>query len=81
MLSKSCDKESAIAFFRKAIVSQGFPEKVTIDKSSANLAALNEVNAVIILWLSMIAIQIRQIKYPNNLAEQDHRSENVSAFL
>jgi putative transposase len=76
MLSTNRDKESAIQFFRKAIVSQGFPEKVTIDKSGANLAALNEINSQIILWLSMsvMAIQIRQIKYLNNRVEQDHRS-------
>jgi len=76
MLSTNRDKEFAIAFFRKAILSQGFPEKVTIDKSGVNFASLNEINSLIILWLSMsvIAIQIRQIKYLNNLVEQDHRS-------
>ena len=76
MLSQNRDKESAIKFFRKAIVSEGFPEKVTIDKSGSNLAALYEVNSLIVLWLSMsvMAIQIRQIKYLNNLVEQDHRN-------
>jgi putative transposase len=76
MLSQNRDKESAIKFFRKAIVSEGFPEKVTIDKSGANFAALNEINSLIMLWLSMsvMAIQIRQIKYLNNIVEQDHRS-------
>jgi transposase-like protein len=28
MLSQNRDKESAIKFFRKAIISEGFPEKV-----------------------------------------------------
>lgn len=74
MLSQNRDKESAIQFFRKAIVSEGFPEKVTIDKSGANFAALNEINSVIMLYLSMCLIQIRQIKYLNNIVEQDHRS-------
>lgn len=73
MLSQNRDMESAIKFFRKAIVSQGFPEKVTIDKSSANLAALYEVNSIIISWLTLLPIQIRQIKYLNNIIEQDHR--------
>jgi putative transposase len=49
-------------------------KKVTINKSGANFAALNEINSVIMLYLSMRLIQIRQIKYLNNIVEQDHRS-------
>jgi putative transposase len=46
----------------------GVPEKVTIDKSGANLAALEAINAD-----RETPIKIRQSKYLNNLVEQDHR--------
>ena len=48
------------------------PEKVTIDKSGANTTALEGLNQE-----QKVAgkpeVQIRQIKYLNNLVEQDHR--------
>jgi putative transposase len=40
---------------------------VTIDKSGANLAALHAVNAE-----RDTAIKIRQVKYLNNVVEQNH---------
>jgi transposase-like protein len=45
------------------------PETVTIDKSDANLAALHAVNAE-----RDTPIKIRQVKYLNNIVEQDHRA-------
>jgi transposase-like protein len=42
---------------------------VTIDKSGANLAALHAVNAE-----RDTPIKIRQVKYLNNVVEQDHRA-------
>ena len=45
------------------------PETVTIDKSGANLAALEAINDD-----RETPIRIRQSKYLNNLAEQDHRA-------
>jgi transposase-like protein len=47
----------------------GEPETVTIDKSGANLAALDALNAE-----RETPIRIRQIKYLNNIVEQDHRA-------
>jgi transposase-like protein len=44
------------------------PETVTIDKSGANLAALEALNDD-----RETPIRIRQSKYLNNLIEQDHR--------
>ena len=60
--------------FKKAIGSSGFPEKITIDKSDANTAALNEL--IVLLLLSgmwKFLFETRQIKYLNNIVEQDHR--------
>jgi transposase-like protein len=45
------------------------PETVTIDKSGANLAALEALNDD-----RETPIRIRQTKYLNNVDEQDHRA-------
>lgn len=77
MLSPKRDEAAAKAFFTKSIGSNGVPEKVTIDKSGANLAGLNAINfqieILMLLGCSLMQIQIRQIKYLNNIIEQDHR--------
>ncbi|WP_028215558.1 DDE-type integrase/transposase/recombinase, partial [Paraburkholderia mimosarum] len=44
------------------------PESITIDKSGANLAALEAINSE-----RETPIKVRQNKYLNNLIEQDHR--------
>ncbi|WP_410521369.1 DDE-type integrase/transposase/recombinase [Candidatus Tisiphia endosymbiont of Parasteatoda lunata] len=43
-LRKHRDKPAALAFFRKAFRENNFPEKVVIDKSGSNTAALNDLN-------------------------------------
>jgi putative transposase len=63
------DKTAARRYFEKSIAQNGVPETVTIDKSGANLAALEAVNAD-----RETPIKIRQSKYLNNLVEQDHRA-------
>jgi putative transposase len=45
------------------------PDKVTIGKSGANTAAIKTLKEE-----TGQEIEIRQIKYLNNLLEQDHRS-------
>ena len=45
------------------------PEKITIDKSGANTAAIVSMQAD-----SGLPIAMRQSKYLNNLIEQDHRA-------
>jgi putative transposase len=63
------DKTAARRYFEKSIAQNGVPETVTIDKSGANLAALEAINAD-----CETPIRIRQSKYLNNLVEQDHRA-------
>ena len=70
LLSTKRDKISAKAFFDKAIESCGIPEKVVIDKSGSNFSALKEVDN---LQAKNEKIEIHQIKYLNNIIEQDHR--------
>ncbi|MBA4310657.1 MAG: IS6 family transposase [Chlorobiaceae bacterium] len=69
-LSKTRDSKAALSFFQKAITSSGVPSKVNMDKSGANLAGLQHVNREL---PDTEQIVIRQVKYLNNMIEQDHR--------
>jgi putative transposase len=69
LLTSTRDRDAAEAFLYKAIRRQGLPEKITIDKSGSNTAAIKYYNKV-----HKTAIAIRQSKYLNNMVEQDHRA-------
>ena len=69
LLTAHRDKKAALRFFKKAVRQHGLPDKVTIDKSGANTAAIKALKEEI-----GQEIEIRQIKYLNNLVEQDHRA-------
>ena len=69
LLTARCDKAAALRFFEKAMKASGVPEKVTMDKSGANKAAMDEINAG-----RQTPIVVRQVKYLNNIVEQDHRA-------
>ena len=74
MFSAKRDRKAALRFFKKAIGSNGLPHTVTIDKSGANNAALEQLNELFLMnSLCFLFINIRQIKYLNNIVEQDHR--------
>lgn len=70
LLRKHRDAAAAKAFFGKAFKNNGYPEKVTIDKSGSNISALNAANQDL---QEDQKIEVRQIKYLNNIVEQDHR--------
>jgi len=73
-LSETRDEPAARAFFNKALDSSGLPSKVVIDKSGANIAALDTLNVQ--LWLSgymLCMIEVLTVKYLNNIVEQSHR--------
>jgi putative transposase len=63
------DKAAARRYFEKAIDHNGEPGTITVDKSGANLAALEALNAE-----RSTPIKVRQNKYLNNVVEQDHRA-------
>lgn len=77
MLSEKRDEPAARAFFEKAIGSSGMPDKITMDKSGANKAGIDNINLHFSLLFMLtgvfIQITVRQIKYLNNIVEQDHR--------
>jgi transposase-like protein len=68
LLTEHRDKEAALRFLTKAIRRHGVPEKLTIDGSDANEAAIKSYNEA-----HGTSIIIRQVKYLNNMVEQDHR--------
>lgn len=49
------------------------PNRVVIDKSGANLAGLQVVNVILKFTGAGDIIRILQVKYLNNILEQDHR--------
>ena len=63
------NKTAAMRFFEKAMQANGVPEKITIDKSGANKSAIGQI-----IEDKSILVQVRQIKYLNNIVEQDHRA-------
>jgi putative transposase len=73
MLSEHRDEGAATSFFVNAINSNGFPHKVVMDKSGANYAGLKNINLLLMLAGLISFIEICQVKYLNNLIEQDHR--------
>lgn len=69
LLTAKRDAVAARRFFKKAMRHNTVPDKVTMDKSGANQAALEQLNKE-----REVPITIRQIKYLNNVVEQDHRA-------
>ena len=69
LLTAKRDRKAALRFLRKAIGNHGTPKKITIDKSGANAAAIESYNAE-----QDADIELRQVKYLNNILEQDHRA-------
>jgi putative transposase len=68
LLTEQRDERTAKRFLTKAIRRHGMPTKITIDGSEANAAAIRSYNKD-----HGTSIAIRQIKYLNNIIEQDHR--------
>ena len=68
LLTEHRDKAAALRFLKKAIRRNGLPETITIDGSDANAAAIKSYNEE-----HGTNIIIRQVKYFNNIVEQDHR--------
>src|SRR5215467_7234748 len=68
LLTEHRDKAAALRFLKKAIRRNGLPETITIDGSDANEAAIKSYNEE-----HGTNISIRQVKYLNNMVEQDHR--------
>jgi putative transposase len=77
ILSEKRDEPAARAFFLKVIDSSGIPQSVTMDKSGANKSGIGTINLHLALLFMLgglfLQIKVRQIKYLNNIVEQDRR--------
>jgi transposase-like protein len=69
LFTEQRDERAAKRFLTKAIRRHGVPAKITIDGSEANEAAIKRYNQE-----HGTSIEIRQVKYLNNIVEQDHRA-------
>src|SRR5215475_10266849 len=66
LLTEHWDKEAALRFLKKAIRRNGLPETITIDANDAAIKSYNQEYGTTII--------IGQVKYLNNVVEQDHRA-------
>ena len=73
MLSERRDKAAATTFFKQAIDANEFPNKMVMAKSGANYVGLENINFLLMLAGLIGFVDIIQVKYLNNLIEQDHR--------
>ena len=69
LLTAKRDAAAAFRFLSKAIAGNGTHEKINIDKSGSNKAAIELHNETV-----DPEIECRQCKYLNNVVEQDHRA-------
>ncbi len=70
LLTAKRNTKAALRFLNRAIKNNGMPEKITIDGSDANNAAIESINKGL---KKEDQITIRKTKYLNNIIEQDHR--------
>ena len=69
LLTARRDRKAALRFLCKAIGQNAVPAKITVDESGANTAAIASYNLE-----QDAVIELRQVKYLNNVVEQDHRA-------
>ena len=69
LLTAKGDKAAARRFLERAISLHGLPEKITIDESGANMAAIHSANVD-----ACLEIELRQCKYLDNIVGQNHRA-------
>ena len=60
---------AAKRFFNEAMAANGVPDKIAMDKSGADKAAIHDIDAS-----RALLIRVRQVKYLNNIVEQGHRA-------
>ena len=66
LLTARRDVAAARRYLERAINLHGLLEKITIDKSGANTAAIRSVNGD-----ACVDVELRQSKYLNNMVEPD----------
>ncbi len=69
LLTAKRDQKAALRFLRKAFGQHGVPTKIIIDKSGADMAAIESYNTE-----HKASVENRRVKYISNIVEQDHRA-------
>jgi putative transposase len=69
LLTEQRDRDAPLRFLTKAIRRHGVSATITIDGSEANTSAIRGYNEA-----HGTTIAIRQVRYLNNLMEQDHHA-------
>jgi len=69
LLTAHRDVVASRPFFKKAMRGNGAPTKIAMEKSGANKAATDKITSS-----TVGPISVRQVKYLNNIDEQDHRA-------
>lgn len=69
LLTAKRDLAAARRYLERAINLHALPDKITIDRSGANIAAIKSVKDD-----ACVDIELRKSKYLNNIVEQDHRA-------
>ena len=70
MLSERRDEAAATAFFAKTIASNGWPDKVVIDKSGSNAAGLFNMNCLLVMQ-GLVPVDRRPA---GQISQQYHRA-------
>ncbi len=73
VLSERRDTAAARRFFKRAVGTNGVPDRIAIDKSGAKLTCLQSPDVILKFTGSGRIIGIVQPRYLNNIMEQDHR--------
>ena len=73
LLSEHRDEPAAPSFLAAAINANDLPRACAINKSGANTAGPNGMNAALRKVGSPRRIRVYRSEYPNNVVEQDHR--------
>src|SRR5450830_84470 len=69
LLTATRDKTAAMRFFDKARLLNALPGNSDMERSGANKAAIDQISED-----KGLSIIVRQVKYLNNMVEQDHRA-------
>jgi putative transposase len=69
LLTERRDERAALRFLTQAIRRHHVPHVITTDRNRANAAAITTYNAE-----HDTTIEVRQVRYLNNVVEQDHRA-------
>lgn len=76
ILSERSNRPAATRFFAKVLSSNGLPNKIAIDKSSANAAGIREPNRILKRFGCSGKVQTIKSKYLNNMIEKGTDSLN-----